>query len=87
MAQATTARAANASADRGDYESLQQAQRRREVAVADRRELELSQKRGELLQASEVNALSVPVSRQSLRALFAADKLKKIDVLVRLLSV
>ena len=49
----------------GDYESLQQAQRRREVAVADLRELELAQKRGELLQASEVNAF---ISGMILRA-------------------
>jgi len=45
-----------ASDDCGDLESLQHAQRRKEAAVADLRELELQQKRGELVPMSDVNA-------------------------------
>src|ERR1700680_4506229 len=45
-----------AAVDCGDLESINQAQRRKEVAIADLRELELKQKRGELVAVSEVNA-------------------------------
>jgi hypothetical protein len=45
-----------ASTDSGNVETFNQAQRRKEVAIADLRELELKQKRGELVQISDVNA-------------------------------
>jgi hypothetical protein len=51
---ATCGSVANGSS--GDVESFAAAQRRKEVAIADLRELELKQKRGELVSMSEVNA-------------------------------
>lgn len=48
--------AKESSSDCGDLESLQHAQRRKERAIADLRELELQQKRGELIPMSDVNA-------------------------------
>jgi hypothetical protein len=47
---------ARGATDCGDLESFNQAQRRKEVAIADLRELELKQKRGELVPVSDVNA-------------------------------
>ena len=48
--------AGRAAVDCGETESFNQAQRRKEVAIADLRELELKQKRGELVPVSDVNA-------------------------------